>query len=330
MRLPEPRGPISSYIVEELSRPPHEFGVGVDIQDDPMTGHDFHLALYVCYENHYRGFDGVDPAWEWEPSLISFRRNLEHQFESAIRSQVPLRTEIDDVPSRLIEISKEDGGPSLARFLESSATLEQAKEFLIHRSIYHLKEADPHSWALPRLGGRPKAALVEIQMDEYGSGIEDRMHATLFRDSLEALGLETTYGAYLDRVPGVTLATMNLMSFFGLNRRLRWACMGHLALFEMTSSEPNRRYGKGFRRLGCSTQATRFFDEHVEADSIHEMIAAHDLAGSLANESEEMASDILFGADALALIDKQFAEHVIGNWADGRSSLYEPASLSTP
>ena len=323
MRLPSQRGPLSRFIVEELAQPPHELPPGPDLDDHPLWGDDYHMALYVCYENHYRGFEEVDASWEWEPSLIAFRRRLEEGFESALQQQVPMRTEVDDVPSRLLEISKADSGPSLARYVETEATLDQVKEFLIHRSIYHLKEADPHSWALPRLAGRPKAALVEIQMDEYGSGVEDRMHATLFRDSLDALDLDSRYGAYLDRVPGITLATVNLMSLFGINRRRRGACMGHLALFEMTSSEPNRRYGKGLRRLGCSTQATRFFDEHVEADSIHEMIAAHDLAGRLAEENDDMAADILFGADALAFLDARFAEHQVTNWRQGRSSLYE-------
>ena len=35
-----------------------------------------------------------------------------------------------------------------------------------------------------------------------------------------ALGLDPSYGAYLDLIPGVTLATVNLMSLFGLHRRL--------------------------------------------------------------------------------------------------------------
>ena len=329
MKLPSPRGPISDFIIGHLATSPHPIPEGPALEDDPLVGDDFHLALYVCYENHYQGFDDVDAAWEWDPSLVSFRSRLEKEFERALRERVPHRTDIEDVSARLLEISKGDEGPSLARFIETEATVANVEEFLMHRSVYHLKEADPHSWAIPRLTGRPKAALVEIQMDEYGSGIEERMHSTLFRDSLEALSLDATYGAYVDLAPGVTLASLNLMTFFGLHRNRRGACMGHLALFEMTSSEPNRRYGRGLRRLGYGTQATRFFDEHVEADSIHEMIAAHDLAGTLADESPEVAADILFGADALSLLDREFASQVIGAWADGKSSMYEKRSAVT-
>ncbi|WP_238455146.1 iron-containing redox enzyme family protein, partial [Micromonospora sp. ATA51] len=76
------------------------------------------------------------------------------------------------------------------------------------------------------------------------------MHAELFRRTMDRLGLDSGYAAHLDRVPAVTLATDNLISLFGLHRRLNGPLLGHLAALEMTSSLPNRRYGKGLRRLG--------------------------------------------------------------------------------
>jgi hypothetical protein len=194
-------------------------------------------------------------------------------------------------------------------------------EFLVHRSAYQLKEADPHSWALPRIAGAPKAALVEVQADEYGGGRPDRIHAELFARSMDALGLDSTYGAYLDRIPAPTLATVNLMSLFGLHRRLRGAIVGHLALFEMSSSIPNGRYAKALRRLGYDGEATDFFDEHVEADAVHENIAAVDLAGGLIRQEPALASDILFGAAALIELDRRWIGWVLGHWERGASSL---------
>src|SRR3954452_14897731 len=88
--------------------------------------------------------------------------------------------------------------PSLSRSLQRDGTLEQFLEFAVHRSAYQLKEADPHTWALPRLSGAPKAAMVEIQADEYGGGRPERMHSRLFAETLEALGLDPAYGAYVD------------------------------------------------------------------------------------------------------------------------------------
>jgi hypothetical protein len=194
----------------------------------------------------------------------------------------------------------------------------------VHRSAYQLKEADPHAWAIPRLTGGPKAALVEIESDEYGGGQAERMHAVLFANTMRGLGLDPRYGAYLEWLPGITLATVNLMSWFGLHRRLRGALTGHLAVFEMTSSVPNRRYAGGVRRLGFGPEVSGFYDEHVEADAVHEAIAAWDLADALAREEPELAGDIVFGARALLALEARWGQHLLAAWRAGRTSLRPP------
>ena len=94
------------------------------------------------------------------------------------------------------------------------------------------------------------------------------------------------------------------MSMFGLHRRLRGAIVGHLACLEMDSTLPNRRYGNAMRRLGFDADATDFYDEHVEADAVHEALAAHDLAGALAADEPALRRDILFGARAMIALDE--------------------------
>jgi hypothetical protein len=214
-----------------------------------------------------------------------------------------------------------DDGPPLARFLEREATLARFREFAAHRSIYQLKEADPHTFAIPRLSGRAKAALIEIQIDEYGGGRLSKMHSELFRRTLVGLDLSDGYGDHIDAVPAVTLAIGNLISMFGLHRRLRGSLLGHLASYEMTSSAPNRRYGNGLRRLGLDARTTRFYDEHVEADAVHEQIAAHDMCGGFCADEPDRVGDVLFGAAGALALDRLFADHVLGSWRDGRSSM---------
>ena len=320
--LPDARGPASEHLLAALTGAPRGVGRG----PVPDGDEDLQLALYLCYELHYRGLPGVDDRWEWEPSLLALRAGLERRFEAELRDAVAVPAAVDpaDVDLALRAIEDEDEAPSLSRHLERHGTLEQYLEFVVHRSAYQLKEADPHSWALPRLAGAPKAALVEIQADEYGGGDPERIHAELFARTMEALGLDSRYGAHLDRIPAVTLATVNLMSLLGLHRRLRGALVGHLALFEMSSAVPNRRYGDGLRRLGLGTDVTAFYDEHVVADAVHESIAAVDLAGGLARQEPALGGDILWGALLLRELEGRFARHLLGAWALGRSSLRAP------
>ena len=325
IRLPPPRGALSERLLGELVREPHRLTrLPVPAELDELRDEDFQLALYLCYELHYRGLPGVDEGWEWDPSLLAVRADLEAAFEGALRCAVPLREETvpsADLDLALRSISDEEEGPSLSSYVRGHAGIDQVREFMIHRSAYQLKEADPHSWAIPRLAGAPKAALIEIQLDEYGRGRVDWMHAELFARAMRAVGLDPSYGAYLDQIPGVTLATVNLMSMFGLHRRWRGAIVGHLALFEMTSSIPNRRYSQGLRRLGFDGDATLFFDEHVTADAVHENIAAVDLAGGLAREEPGLTADILWGARTLSHLDARWAEHVLAAWGRDQSSL---------
>jgi hypothetical protein len=327
-RMPQPRGERSALLLERLTDALHALpSPDFEPVADPLADEDLHLALYLCYELHYRGLPGVDERWEWEPSLLALRREWEGAFEDALTSAIgPPHDDATaaEMDLALRAILEGDDGPSLSSHLERNGTLEQVLEFVVHRSAYQLKEADPHSWAIPRLSGPPKAALVEVQADEYGGGRPDRVHAELFAVTMEELGLDRAYGAYLDHLPGVTLATVNLMSLLGLHRRWRGAIAGHLAAFEMTSSIPNRRYGNALRRLGFGPRATDFFDEHVEADAVHENVAAVDLAGGLARQDPALTGSVLWGARALVDVEARWSRHLLAAWEDGRSSLLVP------
>ena len=320
--LPKPRGAVTELLLEAL---PADIWLLPAVE--PSSDEDLQLALYLCYELHYRGLPGVDDRWEWEPSLLALRAALEAQFEADLRRDVPLPEPRAAIDLELRAIEAADDAPSLSKHLERDGTLDQFLEFVVHRSAYQLKEADPHSWALPRLHGGPKAAMVEIQADEYGGGRADRVHAHLFAKSMTGLGLDATYGAYLDHIPGVTLATVNLMSLLGLHRRWRGAIVGHLALFEMTSAVPNRRYAAALRRVGAGDDVCDFFDEHVTADAVHESIAAVDLAGGLARQEPELTPQILWGARALIELEARWGTRLLEAWEEGRSSLLAPLAV---
>jgi hypothetical protein len=323
--LPTPRGPLSAGVVAALrDGAVHVLPSAVIAPIDPLADDDLQLALWMCFELHYQGFDEVSDRWEWEPGLIAFRRRLEDITLSALRSEISVPAALGRrVADRLRELVAADDGPSVARYIQSQAGPDEFAEFARHRSLYQLKEADPHTWAVPRLRGRAKAALIEIQTDEYGNGRVHDMHSELFRNLLTECGLDASYGAYLNDVPGITLAISNVMSLFGLRRELRGALVGHLAAYEMTSSEPCRRYAQGLRRLGGSDAACAFYDVHVTADALHEQLAAHDLCEGLAADEPALTEDILFGAAACLHVDNRFARHVLDAWAAGRSSLYE-------
>lgn len=347
--LPRPRGPVSAALLAVLTAgPPRAPGA---LDGSPSDGDrlaplrraltdalaaesvllrdaDLQLALTVLYELHHRGVDGVDDDWEWDPGLLAVRATLEVPFEAAVRARATHpecgARDAAGVARWLFDLAAADGPPALARYVARRADAAQAREVLVLKSLYQLREADPHTWAIPRLAGAPKAALVEIQADEYGGGQPGRMHAELFARTLRGAGLDDTYGRYVDAVPVQVLVALNTMSLFGLHRRLRGAIVGHLAAFEMTSSIPSRLYADGFRRLGHDAATTEYFDEHVEADAVHEQIAARDLAGRIAEQEPALRDDVLLGAAACLAVEGDVAAHALDHWRRGASALLAP------
>ena len=325
------RGLLSAEIIESISGRetldgPLPTGPCTRSTGDPVTDEDLQLSLWMLYELHYRGFEDVDDHWEWSPGLLAARRELEIAFEDALRRRTDATVDAalaanGDVPTRLFDLTGHFEGPSVARFVQREATRDQFVEFMMHRSIYHLKESDPHSFTIPRIAGKPKAALVELQYDEYGAGRPERLHATMFADSLEGCGLDRAYGAYLERVPAHTLAVNNLMSLVGLHRRLRGAAMGHLGAVEATSSLPSRRYAGGIRRLGLPEKVAEYFDEHVEADAVHEQLALRDICGELVRQEPALERDVFFGAAACLHLDALAGGLMLNAWSAGSSTL---------
>jgi hypothetical protein len=320
--LPSARGPLSGSLLRALAGPVMHLPRWPSGLVDTATDDDLQLALYCCYELHYQGLPGVSDDWEWEPSLLELRRALERRFEAELRVAVGrTATGASEVVDRLWQLATSGDGPSLSGWALEHGTLDHARELAVHRSCYQLKEADPHTWAIPRVSGQAKATMVAIQADEYGSGDGSAMHSALFAATMTSLGLDCGYNAYLDRVPGSTLATTNLISLLGLHRRHRGALFGHLAMFEMTSVGPMSCYASWMERLGVDPAGRRFYDVHVEADEVHQQLASHTMIGRLVEAEPDLSDSVLFGALALAHVERRFTERVLDHWTAGTSSL---------
>ncbi|MCE3549907.1 iron-containing redox enzyme family protein [Pseudonocardia sp. RS11V-5] len=325
--LPAPRGPLSEAVVEALRGGPLR---PVDPAGAEPYGDDLQLALHCCYELHYRGFAGVDAEREWDPEVLGLRRELERVFLAALRADVEPG---ENVPAEVDALLVEPVGPGVrgvSHHLQREGTLEQLREYVAHRSIYHLKEADPQAWAIPRLNGAAKAGLVTVEHDEYGSGRPERMHALLFAEMMTELGLSDAYGAYVEHVPGETLAEVNLMSLCGLHRSLRGASVGQFAMVELTSSPGSERLVRGMRRLECGPASIRFYDEHVEADAVHEQVVRRGVLAPLLEAEPELAADVVFGIRASLFLGERMGERLLGCWDRGETSLRMPLAPGRP
>jgi hypothetical protein len=130
--LPWPRGPLSAFVVSALQRQPGTLGVTPPIsRTDALSDNDFEL--------HYRGL--ASAKWAWDPGLKKFRNELERVFVNR------LRDEIDDLTlqyphdafSALNELIDDCAGSSLTSYFGESGTVDQFREFCVHRSAYQFR-----------------------------------------------------------------------------------------------------------------------------------------------------------------------------------------------
>ncbi|MCK7624398.1 iron-containing redox enzyme family protein [Streptomyces sp. RS10V-4] len=327
-RLRQGSGPLPSgrYGTADPSQadPSEAAPSNADLSDADPYGEDLQLALYVLYELHYQGFAGVADDEEWDPGLLTVRRRLEERFLGALRQDVEVAGGAQEsLAGLLVEPTGEDG-TGVTHYLRREGRLWQLREYAALRSLYHLKEADPHAWVLPRLRGRAKAGMAAIEFDEFGAGRAEDVHARLFADLMADLGLDTAYGRYLDQAPAEALAVVNLMSLLGLHRSLRGALIGHFATVEVTSSPGSRRLAQAMRRTGAGPAAERFYDEHVEADAVHEQVVRREVVDGLLSDEPGLDGDVAFGISATLFLEDRFAAHLLGAWRAQRSALRSP------
>ncbi|MET1060170.1 MAG: iron-containing redox enzyme family protein [Nocardioides sp.] len=342
MRLPSPRGPLTAGLfpalrgisplpVDELVALVGNADCGTaELEDD-----DVHSALWVAYQLHYTGFDEVDHRWEWDPDLLRVRRALEDRFLAELRVrtadlvQDALQAE-GSVADRLFAMTETFEAPALAAYLRRDATRDEMFELLVQRSIHNLQESDPQAFLLPRVGGAPKVALAELLFDEFGAGRPERLHSGLFARGLAECGLDDEPGAYASVVPGVTLAFMNGMNLFALHRGHTAAALGHFGAYEATSSVPSRLVVAAVERLQFPASVRAYFDEHVEADAVHEQLAFRDICGGFAEADPAAVHDLFFGAAVCLVTDADVSRHLLLSWGEGRSSLATSADALVP
>ncbi|QRY64714.1 iron-containing redox enzyme family protein [Gordonia sp. PDNC005] len=317
--LPGSRGPVSQRIIEAIRAAPVDAPTRIDLPEDlDPWGDDVHLGLLVCHELHYRGWSDAGRDCEWDPALIAARIRLEDLFLAAVGA------EADSLPG---EGSADAQLGALARVVPSGVTAhlkrhgteDEFNDYFAARSIYHLKEADPHAWAIPRLRPAAKALFVAVEYDEYGAGRADRVHQALFAELLSSMKLDDGYLAYLDAAPAAVLAPVNLMSCFGLRRSRRGATVGHFAATEMTSPVGSGWLLAGLDRIDAPEPARLFYREHVEADAVHELVMRDEVVASLLADEPSLHDDVLFGIRALQVVEDRLDAAFTAVWESGES-----------
>ena len=247
-------------------------------------------------------------------SCSRVRRRLERDLEARLRARYRPPEPDRALRGRALRLRRRPRrAVARGRTCSGTPTAEQVLDLLRLRSVYHLKEADPTAWVVPRLpvgaeGGADGAAVRRVRRRRP----EPAARPPLRPRAWTPPGCAPEYGAYVDEAPLEILEQNNAMSLFGLHRRLRGAALGHLAAFEATSSLPSRRMAQGLERLGFADGARRLL--HRARRGRRRARAARRPRPSAARCVEDepaLADDVFFGAFTCLDLEDRVARRLL-------------------
>jgi hypothetical protein len=71
---------------------------------------------------------------------------------------------------------------------------------------------------------------------------------------------------------------------------------------------------QGLARLGMAAEMRAYYDEHVEADAVHEQLAVRLICEPLIAAEPETEADIWFGAFSCLDLEDRVAHHYLERW----------------
>lgn len=204
----------------------------------------------------------------------------------------------------------------------------QADSFLLARALYD-EGVCPGMDLLDLCTGSGALAVYASRMGARVTAVDLGRRAVLvtrLNASLAGQRVRVRRGDLAHAVPGQSFDVVisnppNLMSLLGLHRELRGALVGHFASVEITSPPGSRRMAAAMRRTGAGPAAERFYDEHVEADAVHEQVVRRDVIGGLLDDEPHLAPDVVFGIEATTLLEDRLGRYLLARWRAERTAL---------
>lgn len=194
----------------------------------------------------------------------------------------------------------------LGSILGSRDPARCAKHYLIQMASDFLSEASAMARLAPGRYGPVQSAIFNILIDEYGAGIHEHKHSTLFENTLGSVGLEASPHYYWQFYHATSLSLVNYFHYVTCNRQLFFRYIGALFYTEASLVGTTRLQSRMFREVFGTEIDTKYFDEHSHIDQHHgEMALTRVIEPMLARFGDAIAVEILRG-----FLEFQYLEEV--------------------
>ena len=215
----------------------------------------------------------------------------------------------------------EDLTPVQEAITGSSDPARAARMWLVQFAADFLSEASPMIRNLLGYFGPTQSEWFKVVIDEYGYGVHDTKHSTLFERTLESVGLSSDLHRYWQYYLNSSLLLNNYFHYLGKNHELFFRYVGALFYTESSLVDFCRRADSLLRGVFGDSVDTTYFTEHVHIDQHHGRMAREKIIAPLiAAHGEGIIPEIVRGIEEyrvlLDVADTDFCAQIA--WMDGQ------------
>ncbi|MDP6718265.1 MAG: iron-containing redox enzyme family protein, partial [Pirellulaceae bacterium] len=217
----------------------------------------------------------------------------------------------------------------------ANAPDKAAHNFLVQLAGDFLTEASAMARNVLGNFGAPLSELFKVLIDEYGYGVHQTKHSTIYEELLESQGLSSEIHAYWQFYLTSSLALTNYFHYVSRNHGHFFRYLGALYYTEATIPHANRQFSRLLRELFGKDTNTNYFDEHVHIDPHHARMALEKVIEPVIERcGESVIPEIVRGFEAFRLLQDIADEELIDQitWSDTTEDYCQKAKdlLSDP
>lgn len=230
----------------------------------------------------------------------------------------------------LIEAHEQSQLEVATAILSSREPEKNAISFLIQVASDFLTEASATARNVLGKYGTIQSELFKIAIDDYGYGVHQAKHSTLFENTLVSCGLSTHAHAYWQFYLGSSLALGNYYHYVSRDHSKFFRCLGAIAYAEAMFAHTCKQVSEMLRAIFGRRADTQYFDEHGHIDAHHGRMAFDNLiTPAIAKYGDGVIEHIIRGLEEIRFLttigDEDFtAQMAWSDEAESYKSLAQP------
>lgn len=209
---------------------------------------------------------------------------------------------------------------------ESSDPKRAAKMWLVQFAPDFLSESSPMMKNVLGMYGPIQSEWFKILIDEYGYGVHEKKHSTLFEKTLESVGLNAEPHYYWQYYLASSLAANNYFHYLGSEHRYLFRYAGALAYTEAALVEFCERAVVLLNDVFDGECDVDYFSEHCHIDEHHGRMALEKICLPLIDQyGPEIIPEMVRGIQGYGVVmentDTQFPIQI--SWMDEQQEMLE-------